>query len=203
MASVSSVWPLPCTPATQSTSPARMVKRDAVEVDVAERVAHPEVLHDQRVVAQLGLVLVDDQLDRAADHERGELGVGGGGLGLADDLAEADHGDLVGDLADLAELVGDEDDRLAGLLELAHDLHQLVGLLGRQDRGRLVEDQHLGVAREGLDDLDPLLDADGELLHQGVGVDVEAEPLGDLADALAGGVERRGSRRSRWTRCRA
>ena len=136
-----------------------------------------------------GLVLVHGELDRAADHERGELGVGGGGLGLADDLAAPDHGDPVRDRADLAQLVGDEDDRLPGLLELAHDLHQLVGLLRRQDRGRLVEDEDLGVAGERLDDLDPLLDADGQVLDQRVGVDVEAEPLGDLADPLAGGVE--------------
>ncbi len=77
----------------------------------------------------------------------------------------------------------------AGLLELAHDLHQLVGLLGGQHRGRLVEDQDLGVARERLDDLDPLLHADRQVLDDGVGVDVEAEPVGDLLDPLPGGVE--------------
>ena len=129
------------------------------------------------------------QLDRAADHELGEFGVRRARRRLADDLAEADDGDAVGDLADLAQLVGDEHDRGAGLLELAHDAHQLVGLLRGEHRGRLVEDEHPRVARERLDDLDALLDADGEILHQRIGVDVEAEARGDLADALAGGLQ--------------
>ena len=47
----------------------------------------------------------------------------------------------------------------------------------------------LRVARERLDDLDALLHADGEVLDEGIGVDVEAEARGDLADALARGVE--------------
>ncbi len=96
------------------------------------------------------------------------------GLGLADDLAAADHGDPVGDLADLAELVGDEDDGGPALAELAHGLHQLVGLLGRQDGGRLVEDQDPGIAGERLDDLDALLDAHGEVLDDGIGVDIRS-----------------------------
>src|SRR5699024_8816804 len=37
-----------------------------------------------------------------------------------------------------------------------------------------------GAAAEGLDDLDPLLGADGEVLDQRVGVQVEAEAGGDL-----------------------
>ena len=47
----------------------------------------------------------------------------------------------------------------------------------------------LRVARERLDDLDPLLDADGEVLDERVGIDVEAEPRRDLAHALARGVQ--------------
>ncbi len=132
---------------------------------------------------------MDGQLDRAAHHHRGELGVAGAGVGLADDLAEADDGDAVGDLADLAELVGDEDDRLPGLAELAHDVHQLVGLLRGEHRGGLVEDEEPGVAGQGLDDLHALLHAHREVLDEGVGIHVEAETLGDLGDPVAGGVE--------------
>ena len=54
-------------------------------------------------------------------------------------------------------------------------VHQLVGLLRGEHRGRLVEDEHLGVAGQRLDDLDALLHADGQVLDQGVRVDVEAE----------------------------
>ena len=129
------------------------------------------------------------QLDSAPDHEFGELGVRRGRRGFADDLAEPDDGDAVGDLAHLAQLVGDEHDRGARLLELAHDAHELVGLLRGQHRGRLVEDEHACVARQSLDDLDPLLHADGEILDKGVRVDVEPEAGRDLVDALARGVQ--------------
>ena len=71
-------------------------------------------------------------------------------------------------------------------LSAAHDVHQLVDLLRREHRRRLVEDQHLGVVAERLDDLDPLLDADRELLDQRVGVDREAVALGQLAHHLGG-----------------
>ena len=53
-------------------------------------------------------------------------------------------------------------------LQRPHDVHQVVGLLRGEHRGRLVEDQHLGVADQRLDDLDALLDADRQVLHQGV-----------------------------------
>ena len=90
-----------------------------------------------------------------------------------------------------------------GRLELAHDLHQLVGLLRREHRGRLVEDEHLGVARERLDDLDALLHADRQVLDEGIGVDVEPEPRGDLAHAFARGVQVEAVRRRGSTRGRA
>ena len=69
-------------------------------------------------------------------------------------------------------------------LQLAHDLHQLVDLLRREHRRGLVEDQHLGVVGQRLDDLDALLHADRELLDEPVGVDLEPVPLGQLADPL-------------------
>ena len=53
----------------------------------------------------------------------------------------------------------------------AHDREQLLGLAGGEHRGRLVQDQHAGVAHQRLDDLDPLLHADGQVLDQGVRVD--------------------------------
>lgn len=85
--------------------------------------------------------------------------------------------------------MGDEDDGGAGLLELTHDLHQLVGLLRGEHRRRLVEDEHARVTGERLDDLDPLLHTDGEILDERIRVDVEAETVGDLAHLRAGAVE--------------
>ncbi len=165
------------------------VEADVVDDDLVLRVDDREALDDERAIAELRRVLVHRQLDGATDHELGELGVRRGRRRFAHDLAEADDGDAVGDLAHLAQLVGDEDDRGARLLELAHDAHQLVGLLRGEHGGRLVEDEHPRVARERLDDLDALLHADREVLDERVGVDVESEARGDLADALARGVQ--------------
>ena len=171
------------------------VEADVVDDEVPDRVDDGEALDHECGLAELRLLLLHGELDGAADHERRELGVRGGGRGLADDLAEADDGDAVGDLAHLAQLVRDEHDRGAALLELAHDAHELVGLLRGEHRGRLVEHEHAGVAGERLDDLDALLHADGEVVDERVGVDVEPEPLGDLAHLRARAAAGRAGRR--------
>ena len=86
------------------------------------------------------------------------------------------------------QLVADEDDGHPLSRERAQDPEQLERLLRRQHRRRLVEDQDLGAAEEGLQDLDPLLLADADVLDAGVRVDGELERLGDLLDALFGRV---------------
>ena len=74
-------------------------------------------------------------------------------------------------------------------IEAAHDAEELVDLARREHRGRLVEDQDVGLAEERLQQLDPLLLADREVLDLGVGVDAEPVLLAELADAATGGVE--------------
>ena len=164
-------------------------ERHVVDEDLPHVVGHGELGDHEGVIARRRGSLVDRQRDGAPHHERCELGVGRRGLGLADHLPEADHGDAVGDLAHLTKLVGDEDDGRALVLELTHDVHQLVGLLGREHRGRLVEDEHLRVTRERLDDLDALLHTDREVFDLGVGIDVETEAGADLAHLGARGLE--------------
>ena len=63
---------------------------------------------------------------------------------------------------------------LPSAARLLHDLHELVDLLRGQDGRRLVEDQDLVVAVEHLEDLGALLHADGDVLDERVGVDVQA-----------------------------
>ena len=108
-----------------------------------------------------------------------------------DHLAAPHDRHAVGQAHDLAQLVGDEDDRLVLALEHAQHLEQLVGLGRRQHRGRLVEHQDLGAAHQRLQDLDALLQADRQFADDGVGIDLEAvfapefaEPLADRARAL-------------------
>ena len=57
--------------------------------------------------------------------------------------------------------MSDEDDGDTRVGEALDDVEQIVGLLGREDRGGLVEDEDVGLAIEGLEDLDSLLRAHG------------------------------------------
>jgi hypothetical protein len=114
------------------------------------------------------------------------VGVGVGGLHGVDHLAVAEHGDPVGDLEHLVQRVGDEDDRLAVGLELAHVGEQLLDLLGDEHRRRLVQDQDVSAPVEELEDLDPLLLADPDVLDPGVGVERGAEPAGQLPHPALG-----------------
>ena len=118
----------------------------------------------------------------APDHQLGELLARGlGGAALRHHRAVAHHVDRVGQRHDLAQLVRDQDHRGAAVAQRAQDVEQLVGLLRRQHRGRLVEDQDAGAAIQRLQDLDALLLADRQVADQRVRVDAQrvfaAEPL--------------------------
>ncbi len=139
----------------------------------------------------------------AAHHQLGELPGGdlrrlhGGHRRTA-----PDHGDLVGDLEHLVQLVRDEDDGEAFALELAKVLEQLGDLLRHQHRGGLVEDEDLRAAVEHLEDLDALPVPDAEVLDQPVRLDVQAVGVRDLLDPPAGRCRSRASRPC-WARCPA
>ena len=62
-------------------------------------------------------------------------------------------------------------------LEAPHDREELVRLLRREHRGRLVEDEEVGAAVERLQDLDALLLADGDVADARRRVDGEPEAL--------------------------
>ena len=78
----------------------------------------------------------------------------------------------------------------------AEDGEDLLGLLRGQDRRGLVEDEDPGIAIEGLEDLDALLPADGQVADLGLGVDLEAEPPTQVDDPPMRPPCGRG--RSRW-----
>ena len=78
--------------------------------------------------------------------------------------------------------MADEHDRGPVLLEAVEHAGELLDLLRRQDRGRLVEHEDPRVAIERLEDLDPLLGADRDVLDLGVGIDRQAVAIGELAD---------------------
>ncbi len=73
-------------------------------------------------------------------------------------------------------------------LQLADDAEQLLGLGRGEHRRGLVQDQHVGLPDQRLHDLDPLLEADRQVLDERVRVDVEAvavRKVGDVAARLA------------------
>ena len=192
IASISSDWPLPATPAMPTISPAANVERDVVDHGDAARILDRQVLDRKLDLGRPGLALVDLQQHAAADHQFGQfLDRRLGRLACRHDGALPHHRHSVGDRHDLAQLVGDQDDRLALLLELLEDAEQVVRLGRRQHAGRLVEDEDFGAAIERLQDFDALLQADRQFLDDGVGVDLQPvfalQPLklrARLGDAL-------------------
>ena len=153
------------------------LEADAGHLLDAAVVEDMQALHLEQHLARVRRRLLHVEQDVAPDHQARQPGLGGARARHGvDGLAAPQHGDPVGDLEHLAELVRDEDDGGAVGGQLADDPEQLLGLLGCQHGGGLVEDE----------DLDPLLLADGDLLDLLVGVDREAVALAELADALPG-----------------
>ena len=114
----------------------------------------------------------------------------GGGAGL-DDLAVLHDRDAVGDAADDAEVVGDEEHPHAlGLLHLGEEVED-AGLDGDVERGGgLVGDEDVGAVGERHGDHHPLALAAGELVRIGgeavLGV-ADADAGEEVEDAGAGG----------------
>ena len=109
---------------------------------------------------------------------------------LLDDHAAVDEQHAVGDLAGEAHLVGDDDHGHAVVGELAHHAEHLADQFGIERRGRLVEQDRLGLHRQRARDRDALLLAAGELRRIGIGLVGEADPRQQRAAAL----ERLGAR---------
>ncbi len=142
----------------------------------------PELEH--RLALATVAVSLDD-VDVMADHQGGERpGRRLGGRNGVDVAAGTEDGDAVRHRHHLVQLVRDEDHRppLGG--DLAQRLEQAIGLLRRQHRGRLVEDQHTGVAVERLQDLDALLLTHGQLPDAGMRVDGQAVARPELVHLL-------------------
>ncbi len=166
------------------------IQAQALDLHQAAAIAYLQILEAEHHTAGRLLRLVDLELDRTTDHHLGQV--------LLTDIRYIDGADVssppedgaaVGHLLDLPQLVGDQEDGLALALQLPQDLHQLVDLLGGQHRRRFIEDDDVGVSEEGLEDLHPLLLADGDLLDQGVGIDGEAVLLAQLGYLGPGALE--------------
>ena len=83
---------------------------------------------------------------------------------IADELAVAEDRHTVGERLDLMHFVRDDNDRLAVVAHVAQYGEELVGLLRRENGGRLVKDENVRAAVENLYDLDRLLLGDGHIV---------------------------------------
>ena len=140
----------------------------------AARIDDGEVvdLEQRRAGSLLGLL--DTQEHAPSHHQLGQFRRRGvGRLEGRHHLAAAHDRDAIGDRHDLAQLVGDENDGLALLLERAKQLEQRIGLGRREHGGGLVEDEDVRAAIERFQDLDALLQADGEIADDRIRVDLE------------------------------
>src|SRR5579863_4709152 len=98
------------------------------------------------------------------------------------------HRYAVRDREHLAELVGDEDNRVPVLGESPHRGEQLPRFLGRQHGCRFVEYEDLGVAIKRLQYLDPLPEADRQAADDGARVKIKTKTstkLGGLTFGFA------------------
>ncbi len=112
-----------------------------------------------------------------ADHRFDQLliGVVHGVDALEDRDAAAEHRDPVRDLADLVELVSDDDDAEALGPHPPHHLEEGVHLLRSQHAGGLVKDHQARPGHQHLQDLRALPLPDGQVLHSHTRLDGEAE----------------------------
>ncbi len=104
---------------------------------------------------------------------------------LADEMSIAQHRDPVADLENLLHTVRDVDDADAARFQVRHDLEQRADLAVGERGGGLVHDQHTGVERQRLCDLDQLLESDRERLRRPIHVDLPGADLAQPACRLA------------------
>ena len=132
--------------------------------------------------ADLGVLLVARQVERAADHQPRHLVVVG--LGRHEGAAigaVAQHADAVGDREDFLHAVRDVDDADAAGPEVADHVEE-DDLLGVGERGGgLVEDDGLGIHSQRAGDLDHLLLGDRQPGDPGAGLEVAVQTVEDRA----------------------
>jgi len=200
IACTSSAWPFAVDAGEGDDLAGAHRKRRAADRLETAVVEHAQILDGQdRALWRVGLLLYPED-HVAPDHHTGERLLGGAGArNCAHRLAAAQHGDAVGDLEHLAELVRDEDDRRAVLPQSSQDRHQLGDLLRREHGGRLVEHEDARVAIERAEDLDALLHADRDVLDAGARVDREPVAVRELLHAFACRAAVKDADRSRGT----
>ena len=121
-------------------------------------------------------------------HVRQFLGIRVAGHHVADVLPLAQHRHAVGQRLHLVHLVGDDDNRLAGVAHVAQDGEELVLLLRGQHGGRLIQNQDISAAIQHLDNFNRLLLRNGHIVNLLVRVDIKAILVADFPNFADGGL---------------
>ncbi len=174
--------PAPTRPARPTISPARSVS----ETSVTPGADRPSTEIDDGRIGSGRLLRRIRPADGPAEHpgDEARLGLVGDRAG-ADHAAVAQHRDGVGQVEDLAEEVRDEDHGVAPRAQPADDLVQPLHLLRRQARGRLVEDDEVGVPGQRPEDLHLLLLGQRQPADDRAGLDVEPGVGHQLVEPVA------------------
>ena len=166
IASTSSVWPLPWTPASATISPARTSRLDALDGHVVAVVADVEVLDREHHVPGRRRALDDLELDVAADHQVGERSRGSRPSGSTVPATRPRRSTVIRSATSSTSLslwvMKMTVVPAAARPRMIPNSSSVSN--GRQDGGRLVEHEDVALAVERLEDLHPLAHADGEVL---------------------------------------
>ena len=196
IASISSLWPLPSTPASPTISPARTSNDTPRTASSPRSSLDAQVLDLEQRLARLGR-----RASRPGAAPRGRPSARASPASVAPSRGTVSiifprRSTVIRSAISstsfslwLMKMIDMPCPRQA-----ADDLEQLLRLLRRQHGGRLVEDQDVGAAVERLQDLHPLLLADGDVLDLRGRVDREPERA---ARARAPAASRRRSRAGR------
>ena len=185
----SSSWPWPSSATTPATSPLREVEGDVLQLGADLQVAHGEARSCLRRAACLSgraACATRALFDLGAEHQFDDpLLDAGADVDDADRLAVAQHGGAVAERGDLDEAVRDEDDRAAGLALPPDDVEHALGEVGRQRRGHLVEQQHVGLDGQRAGEIEHALDGERHVARGVAQVEVgDAEFAHPVAERL-------------------
>ena len=132
------------------------------------------------------LSFVNAHHDRAADHLIGKLGFGILRRCFTDDGSASNDGDFIRNCSDLAQFVGNEDDRCSRIGKLTHDRHEFIGFLGSQNRRWFIKNKDFCLTREGLHDFDSLLGTNRKVFDEGIGIEIETKACRDFFNSASG-----------------
>ena len=147
------------------------------EADVAEDPDPGQPVDLEQDVTDRRLELREER-HGTADHVPHEGGRGQpAGRGRDDVAAVAEDRRDVAQLEHLVETMAHEQHRHAAGPQAPHDREQPLDLVRGEGRGRLVEDQHAGLDRQRLRDLDQLLIGHRQATDRRAGVEMDVELL--------------------------